>query len=101
MQFHRLKQSVGCFSGMAEMAWDVLSGAVKMPWDVLSVLTKTALDVLSGIKHKHVNHRRQHRTWPNTFVISEPSSHNIVNPHRQNQQLFYTIHQDLISQGES
>ena len=27
------------------------------------------------IKHKHVNHRCQHCTWPNTCVLSKPSIH--------------------------
>ena len=36
-------------SGVAKMAWDVMSGVTKMAWDVMSGVTKTAWDVLSGV----------------------------------------------------
>ena len=36
-------------SGVAKMAWDVMTGVTKMAWDVMSGVTKTAWDVLSGV----------------------------------------------------
>ena len=36
-------------SGVAKMAWDVMSGVTKTAWDVMSGVTKTAWDVLFGV----------------------------------------------------
>ena len=40
---------MGCFVGVAKMAWDVMSGVTKTAWDVMSGVTKTTWDVLSGV----------------------------------------------------
>ena len=43
--------SVGCYVGVARLAWDVMSRVTKTAWDVMSGVTKTAWDVLSGVAY--------------------------------------------------